>query len=107
MRLMLRDNGFSYKSIMNGRHTVGRVVKCADGRYLAIIDRIKVYHDDEAQAFHEAAAQHFGFASHAELEGKKRVQRVAQRARKAHARRIADEYLRGNPEPLLELFRLK
>jgi hypothetical protein len=99
MRLV--DQGFPYKTILNGRRIAGRVVKHAsEPCYVGIIGRLTVKAPSEREAFEEVVAQHLGFASAAELFIHNARVRAKNRAQKRHARYVVGEMLRGNFAPL-------
>lgn len=102
MRLV--DQGFVYKTILDGRKIAGRVVKCQNvegaPRYLGVIGRLSVAAATERDAFEEVVAQHYGFANAAALRASNANVRARNRARKQHARYVVGEMMRGNFEPL-------
>lgn len=102
MRLV--DQGFVYKTILDGRKIAGRVVKCENvegaPRYLGVIGRLSVAAATERDAFEEVVAQHLGFENAAALHIHNARIRAKTRAQKKHARFVVGEMLRGNFEPL-------
>lgn len=89
MRLVLKDDGYSFKKIMHGKKWVGRVVKTADGRYYARIGKhVEAYANDELSAFRAAGSKALGFENVEHLRAHNsamRQQRKASRIRAANA----------------------
>jgi hypothetical protein len=101
-RYRLKDDGYpTFKKIMEGRKWVGRVCKSVNPPgYLGIIDQTAVRAVTEKAAFEAVVAQHLGYNDVGELKEINREVRAVSRARKAQARQVVDEMIRGNFEPL-------
>jgi hypothetical protein len=63
MRYTLRDLGYPYKSICQGRKQVGRVFKHADGHYVGMIGHDQAIGADDVEAFRNVASKALGFSS--------------------------------------------
>ena len=101
-RYRLHDDGYpTFKKIMSGRKQVGRVCKSVNpAGYLGIIGRTSVRAATEKEAFEAAVAKHLGFVDVEDLRDSNREVRAINRAKKANARAVVDEMIRGNFEPL-------
>ena len=62
MRLTLKDEGYPYKKVMQGRKWIGRVYKTADELWACDIYRRRVFTGASTalQAFQEGGAKHMG-----------------------------------------------
>ena len=68
MRLTLKDHGYPYYKIMDGKRWIGRTYRAADGTFTCVIGKRVVYAGaaSHEQAFEEGGARYMGFASAAE-----------------------------------------
>jgi hypothetical protein len=101
-RYRLHDDGYpTFKKIMQGRKWVGRVCKSVDpAGYLGIIGKTTVRAPTEKAAFEAVVAKHLGYNDVSELNEINREVKAVNRVRKAQAREVVDEMIRGNFEPL-------
>jgi hypothetical protein len=104
MAYTLRDEGFPFKKIYNGRKWVGRVCRHGDGGFLGIIKGVgEVRASSEKTAFEEIASKAMGYSSAAALKSSNAQARRRNQAVRHEARAVADQWLRGNFEPLFNL----
>lgn len=103
MRYTLKDVGLPYKKIMTGRSWVGRVAKCADGRFLGVIGQDKIYESTETKAFEAVVSRALGYESADALRAHNSRVRSAKRAQRQTADAVVNEMLRGNFAPFEKL----
>jgi hypothetical protein len=98
----LVDDGYPvFKKIVRGGKWVGRVVRCADGRFYARINNARgpateFYAATEIEAFEQVAAVQLGYANAGEVRAHNSDVRAANRDRNAYARGLADRFRRGD-----------
>jgi hypothetical protein len=103
-RYVLRDSGYdTFKKITSGRKWVGRVGKCADGRFFGKIGSTMIYAETELDAFHTVVAKHCGHDDVQSLNRHNTQIRQENRMRRAAARSVADQMVAGNFDPLFAL----
>jgi len=95
MRLTLKDEGYPYKKVMQGRKWIGRVYKTADGLWACDIYRRRVFTGASTalQAFQEGAAKHMGFEDCSTLQDHNRIMNRRNREQKAMGRALAQDML--------------
>jgi hypothetical protein len=99
-RLTLRDDGYAFKKIMQGRKWIGRVCKMGDGSgYLGIIGQHEYKARSEREAFEEVGARYLGKASAAALHSENKTRRQVRRVMRQAGDHVATEMLRGNYKP--------
>ena len=103
MSYRLVDHGYPFKKIMHGKSWIGRVGRHLNGGYLGTIGNLTVQGTSERDAFEQVVAKHLGFPNAAALHLKNRAVRAQKRAVRNHGRYVADQMLRGNYEPLMNL----
>lgn len=95
MGYRLKDDGYAFKKIMQGRKWVGRVYQTADGKWSADINR-QTYASGYAtakEAFYEGAARRMGFESHDHLREQNSLVRRANKLRRQESlARFAKEF---------------
>lgn len=107
MRFTLKDHGYAtYKVIVQGRKTVGRVARCEDGTYIAVIGKtITERASTESAAFRQAASKAMGYDSPEAVQAHNQRVRAVRKVRRQETQSIVDRMLAGNFDPLKELFR--
>lgn len=108
MRFTLKDDGYSFKKIMQGRKWVGRVwFNKLDNMYTGKIGQTEHRDVSWVTAFEGAVAKHLGHEDVVALKMHNANVRAANRAAKQHAQYAMDQIMRGNFKPLDELFGIK
>jgi hypothetical protein len=95
-RYRLIDDGYTtFKNIYQGKRRVGRVCKCADGSFLALIGKDEAKASTESEAFRLVAAKALGFATPADLASHNSAVRARNSAARARGHALADRLLSG------------
>lgn len=109
-RFTLKDVGLPYKKIIHKNKWIGRVLKHADGDWLAIIGKTSVRKPTEAAAFHEVVSRHCGFESAAAMDkrnqavkAKNAVIRRENKARRAEVQSAFNQAVSGDYAPLMKI----
>jgi hypothetical protein len=96
-RITLKDDGFSYKKIMQGRNWIGRVYPKADGTFGAYIGKAPhVSGATEKEAFEKVGAAYFGFSSPEALRANNAAVRAKNKANRALTRDAVNRALAGD-----------
>ena len=82
MRYTLKDHGYPYKVICQGRRQVGRVFKHADGHYVGMIGKDEAKGHNDVTAFRNVAAKALGFDTPADLRAHNSNVRARNKARR-------------------------
>ena len=95
MRLTLKDHGYPYYKIMDGKRWIGRTYRAADNTYTCMIGGT-TYHagaSSHEQAFAEGAARWLGHASAAALAAANAATRQRNADARDRARAAAQQYM--------------
>jgi hypothetical protein len=96
----LVDDGYpTFKKIKRGSKWIGDVKKTELG-YVGIIGSTTVKAPTEDKAFQEVVAKYCGHANYTAMAAKNTAVRAVNRQRKAEARYVTEELIRGNFKPL-------
>lgn len=103
MGYRLRDLGYKWKTITQGKHNVGRVWQHVETkRWHGMIGKHEATGDTAAEAFYAVASLALGYESHEALRSHNRQVRHENKARRAQGQRELAEFL--GPQ-LMGLFR--
>lgn len=103
-KFTLRDDGYSFKKIMQGKAWIGRVLRhSVEPRYLGIIGKLTVTAPTEREAFEEVVARHCGHVDAEAMRLRNRAVRVSNRQARAHGRDLARRFMHGDSGALEEL----
>lgn len=95
----LVDDGYpTFKKIKRGSKWIGDVKKI-EGGYVGIIGSVTVKASTEDLAFKEVVAKYCGHANYSAMATKNTAVRAVNQQRKAEARYVAEEMIRGNFKP--------
>ena len=99
MRLTLKDHGYPYYKIMDGKRWIGRTYRAADGTFTCVIGKRVVYAGaaSHEQAFEEGGARYMGFASAAEYRERAAAAKLHRAAVRADAVQTAANMLSRDP----------
>ncbi len=105
-RLTLKDDGYPFKKICQGRKWIGRVWKNAEGKFVGKIDKCESKPQaTEREAFEAVGALHFGHASAEDLHAHNSRVRHANSVSRARGRALADRLLGGDYSAIEELLK--
>jgi hypothetical protein len=107
VRFTLRDLGYPYKSICQGRKQVGRVWKNTEGTFTGKIGQDERTGATSEEAFRNVAATALGYDSVEALRSHNAQVRHANKQRRNDTRRIIDNVLRGDFDALDQLLGVK
>jgi hypothetical protein len=100
VRYTLKDDGFPYRKIMQGRKWIGRTYKDAGGRYVGMIGKTEFKNaSTHREAFEGVVALHCGHENIGAMRAINAAVRFERREVRAAGRYAADQLLRGNFEP--------
>ncbi|MET4190752.1 MULTISPECIES: hypothetical protein [unclassified Bradyrhizobium] len=107
MRYVLKNLGYTWDTISQGRNNVGRVWQHAETKkWHGMIGKTESTADTKVQAFDAVVSMHLGFESAAALNAHNSRVRSHNKALRAQTQRAVDEMLRGNFKVLDRLFGL-
>ncbi len=96
----LVDDGYpTFKKIKRGNIAIGRVCRTKEG-YLGIIGKAAIKAATEDAAFREIVARHCGHTNYTAMAAKNTAVRAINAQRRAEARYVTEEMIRGNFKPL-------
>ena len=95
MRLTLKNHGYPYLKIMDGKRWIGRTYRAADGKYACVIGKRVLYEgaSSHEQAFAEGAARWLGYDSAAALTAANAATRQRNADARDRARAAAQQYM--------------
>jgi hypothetical protein len=103
-RYRLIDDGYTtFKNIYQGKRRVGRVCKCADGSFLALIGKDEAKALTESEAFRLVAAKALGFETPADLASHNSAVRARNVAAKVRARVAFDRMISGDFDAFFDI----
>jgi hypothetical protein len=102
MRYTMKNLGYQYKVITQGRRSVGRVYRTTTGYGASIGTTHTVQAATELEAFHEVVARACGFGSHAALRAHNSTVSASNRAIRAQHRSQMRRFTRNDLENPLE-----
>jgi hypothetical protein len=95
----LVDDGYpTFKKIKRGSKWIGDVKKVGQ-EYVGVIGSITVKAPTEDRAFKEVVARHCGHANYSTMATRNTAVRAVNQQRKAEARYVTEEMIRGNFKP--------
>lgn len=94
MRYVLKNMGYPWKTIHQGRKTVGKVTRNAEGTFDAVIGSHVANSRTEEGAFRMVAAKALGFESLTALQQHNAEVRASNRARRSQSNSILRDLLR-------------
>lgn len=100
MKFNLKDDGYPWRVIYQGRQKVGRVWQHVETKvYHAMIDKTEATGESFSDAFRNVVAKELGYASVQALHNHNATVRAKNRLIRQTADVVVDEMLRGNFEP--------